>query len=491
MSEFMADSSNSFDDKRLAELIAAKCNGVITEPEHIELESLLSQSSHARVEYWDAISFHIDLEWELEGKEACEEVLAQVLTEDHIAMGEDRPQKKSLARSIGWISVLAASLFVALLGGLIYWQSDRDDSQLQLAAVETVIGEMKPLVEGSRWSSGEPGNTNPIHLVQGDTLRIVKGAAKLRLRSDVVAELESPSVVQLVDLKRIRVIQGRIKVDVPEGREGFTVETTEAEVIDLGTSFSVEATTDGTDVVVFQGAVDLKVAEQYAVGAQEPASPLKRFTAGEAVRVGVDGTLSRIVNVNQAEFPSHGSQDLPEPVIKAVRDNIVRDDMWSFYEIVPSGMEEDAKAFVDRTHEWNGITFDGIPSYLLGADYVKTFCDDKVTPDLSIELELLGPATVYVFLDDRLTLPEWVLEQFQDTDDEIGVDESFPERGHDPKVGPGKGIERKFSVWKRVSEPGIVYLGPNGNPSTQEIIRGIDAPLAMYGIAVVPLDEVD
>jgi hypothetical protein len=484
----MSGSSDQHDLRRLRELVADKFNGLLDEASQQELDRLISTSSAARNEYWELASIHADLEWELSHAQTSNELLADLILNSPLRDSPGDYHKSHVLTSLGWFSGIAA---VLLIGSYFIFLNLANRENATVATAPSQLGSLNSLVPDSRWSSGEPGNTNPASLVQGDTLRIVKGAVKLRLQSDVIAELESPSVVQLVDLNRIRVLQGRIKVDVPEGREGFTVETTEAEVIDLGTSFSVEATTDGTDVVVFQGAVDLKVAEQHAGGAQETASPLKRFTAGEAVRVGADGTLSRIVNVNQAGFPSHGAQGLAEPVIKAVRDNIVRDDMWSFYEIVPSGMREDAKAFVDRTHEWNGATLDGIPAYLLGADYVKTFCDDKVTPDLSIELELLGPATVYVLLDNRLTLPEWVLEQFQDTGDEIGIDESFLERGHDPKVGAGKGIERAFSIWKRVSEAGTVYLGPNGNPSAKEIVRGIDAELAMYGIAAVPLDEVN
>jgi hypothetical protein len=484
----MSESSDQHNLKRVRELAADKFNGLLDEASLQELDRLISTSSPARNEYWEIASIHADLEWDLAHEQSSNELLAHLIVGSSFREPVTAHSNPRVFASYAWFSGIAA---VLLLGCYFTFLHFANRENAAVATVPSPLGSLNSLVPDSRWASGEPGNTNPMSLVQGDTLRIVKGAVRLRLRSDVVAELESPSVVHLVDLNRIRVLQGRIKVDVPEGREGFTVETTEAEVIDLGTSFSVEATTDGTDVVVFQGAVDLKVAEQHAIGAQEPASPLKRFTAGEAVRVGVDGTLSRIVNVNQAELSSNGSQNLPEPVIKAVRDNIVRDDMWSFYEIVPSGMKEDAKAFADRTHEWNGATFDGIPSYLLGADYVKTFCDDKVTADLSIELELFGPATVYVFLDDRLTLPEWVLEEFQDTGDEIGIDESFLERGHAPKVGAGQGIERTFSIWKRVSEAGTVFLGPNGNHSAQEIVHGIDAKLAMYGIAAVPLDEVD
>jgi ferric-dicitrate binding protein FerR (iron transport regulator) len=485
----MADSSRDFDVRRLAELVAAKCNGVITGPEYLELEAMLSQSAHARAEYWEAMAFDVDLEWELSGRGACDEVLSQVLLENHIAGNDLLTRPRHASNALGWLGALAACLLVALFGSWWLWRSDTKAPRNQLAVVEPVemIGQMKPLVEGSRWSFGHQGKVNHEVISRGDTVSVDRGAVELRFSSDTVAVLEAPLVMQVMSVDRVRVIMGNIKVEVAEGAEGFAVETATAEVIDLGTVFAVNVKDGNTDLVVYDGQVDLKLAGTDAANKEETVT--KRFRAGEAVHVNDDGTLSRIVDVRRTQFD--GENESRKPVIAAVKDNYVREDFWSFYEIVPSGMKEDAKAFVDRTHEWNGATLDGIPSYLLGADYVKTFCDDKVTPDLSIELELLRPATVYVFLDDRLTLPEWVLEKFQDTSDEIGIDESFPERGHDPKVGPGKGIERTFSIWKRVSEVGTVYLGPNGNPTAREIVRGVDAQLAMYGIAVVPLDGVD
>jgi hypothetical protein len=126
----------------------------------------------------------------------------------------------------------------------------------------------------------------------------------------------------------------------------------------------------------------------------------KRFRAGEAVHVNDDGTLSRIVDVRRTRFDG-GGETQRQQVIAAVKDNYVREDFWSFYEIVPAGMDEDARAFADRPfHEWNGYEAKGMPSYLVGGDYVKTFNDDKITEDLVIDVNLSRPATLYVLLVD-------------------------------------------------------------------------------------------
>ena len=50
----------------------------------------------------------------------------------------------------------------------------------------------------------------------------------------------------------------------------------------------------------------------------------------------------------------------------------------------------------------------GIPSYLLGADYVKTFNDDKINREVEIRLTISRPAILYILLDKRSPVPDWL-----------------------------------------------------------------------------------
>ena len=498
----MSQSPDNSNLVRLRQLVAAKCNGSLSPAELDQLQALLSSSKQARIAYWEDIAVHADLEWELAGKEGCDDALARLLMEGGCSTVDRTPRHKSgVFKTMAWSSAVAACLVGVLFGGWKLWNSDRGDpsathaeSGPRPAEVSPIIGRLTSLVADSRWSFGRPGDRNPENFHLGDTIWIDQGAVEMRLSDETVAQLEAPVIMQLLSLDRVRVLSGRIKVNVPKGSEGFTVETDSAEVIDLGTVFSVGAEETGTKVVVFDGEVDLKYVDPIGGVGNSIKTTTKRFQAGEAVYVSQDGTLSRIVNVNQAEFSSGDSRSGTAPLIKAVRDNISRDDMWSFYEIVPSGLKEDAKAFVDRKHEWNGVTIDGMPPYLLGADYVKTFADDKVTSNLTIDLELQEPAVVYVFLDKRVAIPEWLVERFQDTGDEIGIDESYPSRHfpnkyRDAQVGAGEGIRQVFSVWKLVAEEGVVHLGPNGAIPPEEQLRGVNAESLMYGIAAIRLDQ--
>ncbi len=158
------------------------------------------------------------------------------------------------------------------------------------------------------------------------------------------------------------------------------------------------------------------------------------------------------------------------------------------YEIVPGGMREDAKAFVDRLHhEWNGVDTQGMPNYLIGGDYVKPFNNDKMMSNIEVRVTLDQPATLYLLWCNRVVPPDWMLENFENTGDEIGVDEGYHvfENGavHDrdgPGVGPGVSVDSIHTVWRRViPKPGTVRLGPTGATDLDD--------LNMYGIVAVPL----
>jgi hypothetical protein len=164
-----------------------------------------------------------------------------------------------------------------------------------------------------------------------------------------------------------------------------------------------------------------------------------------------------------------------------------------YYEIVAGGMSEDAVAFVDRVHEWNGVDALGMPSYLLGGDYVKTFNDDKVNEDLRITVSLERPATLYLLVDDRFENTSWLAEHFEDTGDNIGLDEgiNFPQDPRRVARRAGVSIDEIHSIWKsREVVDGTLSIGPF-SVSSKASGRGTKAKLNMFGIVAVALPAVE
>jgi hypothetical protein len=168
-------------------------------------------------------------------------------------------------------------------------------------------------------------------------------------------------------------------------------------------------------------------------------------------------------------------------VIRSIRDNLREPGDRKYYEIVAGGFDEDALSYVDRLHQWNGLTDDGLPEYLLGGDYVRTFNHDKTEPDLEIRLTVAGPAKLYLLYDNRGPVPSWVSESFTDTGVDVGRDKvprgkrGIQQRG----VGPGNSIDNAASVWELVVDgQKEILLGP--------VESGRHNSRAMYGIVAVP-----
>ena len=483
------------DAERVRQLTLKKCSGSLSEEGVAELSDLLATSKQARELYWELVTVHAQLEWELGAKTMGDESPANQVPSVVTPASQIRMGRKAV-RVTAWLLGIAACLLFAVLN--IPWDRWRGGSAHERTVAQApdepselslVFGTLTSLVPQSRWSFGRVGDRNHQYFRQGDTLWLEEGALELRLTSGAVAALQSPLIMQASSLNHIRLIRGEVKIDVSDEAEGLIVETSSAEVIDIGTVYSVNVESGNTNVVVFDGEVDLKVAEQPGHANKDPQTLVKRVSAGEAVQVADDGTLSRIVTVRQQAFDAKSVRS----VITAVNDNIVRDDFYSFYEIVPGGMREDAQAFVDRPHQWNGIRGGVMPSYLVDGDYVKTFNDDKVADNVQMDVTLDRPATLYVMLDDRVTPPDWLTNSFEDTGDDIGVDEvpisenkTWSITDQNLQVGPGRSIDRIHSIWKRVMpESGVVSLGANGRLEDASDRRTAN----MYGLVAVALAD--
>jgi hypothetical protein len=494
---------------RLRHLLSEHFNESLDPRGQAELNDMLSLFPAAREMYWQYVEVHASLNFKFRGE--SDDWNAATIPA-HVAMDQPNPvgiQNRARAGMPSWAPYgMAAAVLLVALGAIFisasFFQEHRREADARLAdqthgrlesqARESVLGTLRPLVEASHWSFGKPGEPNRTSFLAGDTLWLDSGAVELVLTNKTTAKLEAPAIVQMLSLERARVLKGRITVDVAKGAEGFTVETTSAEVVDLGTVFSVDVDDAATDVIVFEGKVDLKYAKQpgKVVSPEQSTLEVRRMNMGEAIRVQNDGTLSRIVHVLQTDFRKQRT-----PVISAVRDNIHREGMSYFYEIVPGGMNEDAPAFADRLHQWNGVDVDGMPDYLLGGDYVKTFNDDKVVDELEITLTLERPSLVYILIDTRTPPPPWLTAAFEDTGGVVGVDQKSdaPAEGSELSKyhlanGSGKSVDFIHSVWRReVREPGEIVLGANGLLLGETKEAGIAAGLNMYGIVVVPITE--
>ena len=295
-----------------------------------------------------------------------------------------------------------AATVLFMVSALLVWQQIRAARSSQFVLAEIVDPQQ------AVWTEDSSALVDSEHVVAGK-LELSSGQCMLRFRSGATVWVKGPASLDVVSDMLVRMKTGRATAHVPEWAHGFSIQTPSVHVIDLGTVFGVMAGHETTDVVVFEGKVDLKPTAQGSIAT-------KRLNQGEGVRVNNQGTLDRIVEVCSDLDSDEWSTQTPswsDMTIKSIHDNIPNADSPTYYQITQRGLRDDCRAYVDFTSEWNGLSSAGLPEFLRNADYVRTCNDYRYIDYLEITLELARPATVYVFFDRRVKPPAWLTEQFE------------------------------------------------------------------------------
>ena len=94
--------------------------------------------------------------------------------------------------------------------------------------------------EDCRWAGSELPTVEGARLGTG-TLALVEGVATLQFNSGAELTIEAPTTLEVLDEMRCRLIEGSLVADVPPSAHGFTIDTQDMEVIDLGTRFGLTA----------------------------------------------------------------------------------------------------------------------------------------------------------------------------------------------------------------------------------------------------------
>ena len=131
----------------------------------------------------------------------------------------------------------------------------------------------------------------------------------------------------------------------------------------------------------------------------------------------------------------------------------------------------------------------GLPKFLWGGDYVKTFNNDKYTSDLELFVTVDHPCKLYILIDDRVAPPAWLKTAIHkipgmDIGFDVGPFHRIEDRvlveDRQPGVGPGVLVDETFSIWEcDFDKPQVVHLGS---------IEADHRYVNMYGIVAVPLD---
>lgn len=149
----------------------------------------------------------------------------------------------SVWRRASWIAAAAA---VALFGASLALHLRSGAPPVVATLIEA---------ENCRWAGSDLPTMQGAGLGAG-TLALTEGMATIRFKSGATVTLEAPSVLEVESEMKCRLLEGSVVAEVPESAHGFTIDTAQMEVIDLGTRFGVTATPLGhSNVFVFEGEV--------------------------------------------------------------------------------------------------------------------------------------------------------------------------------------------------------------------------------------------
>lgn len=170
---------------------------------------------------------------------------------------------------------------------------------------ETAPASVLAVLTGSRdvkWESspawiGEKGIGQPL---TAGSIRAASGSFSLSLVNGVTLSAEAPVHLEVISADNVRCLLGKVRVHVPPGAEGFTVDTPNCAVVDRGTDFAVNVNADHeTNVMVFEGMADVLVGD--------PANrPLfgTSLAGQQAVKIGPEAGSKRVVAAKAVDFTS-------------------------------------------------------------------------------------------------------------------------------------------------------------------------------------------
>ncbi len=247
----------TFPSPEFGEAVGAVCHGCATEAEMRALNELLRSSPSARDEYLFRVELHSrlasnpDLFSQLQDTSAsCSLPAMNAGDRSHIVPLD--PVEARRRPSLMRVLALAACLML-IAGGIgtvwFKWSAARSGATSAVAMLaRTVDAHWRPNTYPLRVGSAlEPGS-----------LQLESGLAQVVFYSGARLVIEGPVELRLVSPNEAVCVSGRVLAEVPMPARGFRLKTGQLSVVDLGTSFGIDANRSRPEVHVFKGKVELQ-----------------------------------------------------------------------------------------------------------------------------------------------------------------------------------------------------------------------------------------
>lgn len=248
------------------QLIDSLIEGIISEADFLRLEAEFSVDPLARKEYYDRLALTASLEIEAESdKQRGIVSLPRVrLRSTWLAVA---------AIAVGMIAVVAILLPRQPAGGSAV--ADAPVVEEEASGYAVIAGQANAVWKTTpELADGE--------LVPAGQLELEAGVVQLELFSGVTVIVEGAATFEIESPMAMSVTSGKVRAHVPDAAHGFRIRTERGDIVDLGTEFAVDVTSDRSELHVLDGEVEwhpvadtmrpLKRGEGWAWGADDPGS---------------------------------------------------------------------------------------------------------------------------------------------------------------------------------------------------------------------------
>lgn len=269
------------DDPRHRELIDGYCSGTLSDSEFQELEEVLCQLPELRRELLESRMLDSDLR---------DHAVGQAGLSLYSESDSDSQERRTVRRLRHEVWAMAA-VIALLLGGMavLLLSPDEEPRERIDRGVAVLTRTIDAKWSGSDWREGDS--------VPPGIVRLESGTVELEFYSGASVILEAPAELEIVSEDGGSLLVGKLRAQVPLHAQGFTITTPEVELVDLGTSFGMQVSSEtGTAIHVFDGEVELF--EPGQSGRRENGESL---LAGEGRQIANDGEVA-VIAANDSEF---------------------------------------------------------------------------------------------------------------------------------------------------------------------------------------------
>jgi hypothetical protein len=160
-----------------------------------------------------------------------------------------------------WTALAAAVLVAACIGTVAYMIESRP----------VLVGTLTDAT-GCQWGQSPDGIAVGAFLEDGQQLELLKGRAVITFATGAKLLLEAPASLRLESSNEVHLEKGRIAAKVPRQAIGFTVTSSLARFVDLGTAFTLNLDAEKSfQLHVFEGLVEVRLDKRFGERAKRPA----------------------------------------------------------------------------------------------------------------------------------------------------------------------------------------------------------------------------